>query len=58
MSGVPERLDLAKATGRETEAVILLQPLVSHGAADRGNLVDSNEWLSKTTYSTASFADN
>jgi len=40
---VLERLDLARATGRATDTDILLSPFISDSAADRGNLVGSNE---------------
>ena len=40
---VLERLDLARATGRATDTDSLLSPLISDSAADRGNLVVSNE---------------
>ena len=40
---VLEQLDLARATGRATNTDILLSPLISDSAADRGNLVGSNE---------------
>ncbi|MEC7606242.1 MAG: hypothetical protein VYD68_06760 [Pseudomonadota bacterium] len=38
-----ERLGLARATGRATDTDFLLSPLISDSAADRGNLVGSNE---------------
>ena len=40
---VLDRFDLARATGRNKDTDILLHPLISDSAADRGNLVDSNE---------------
>ena len=40
---VLERLDLAGSTGRVTDTDILLSPLIFDHAADRGNLVGSNE---------------
>ena len=54
---VLERLDLAIAIDRATGTDILLSPLISGSAADRWNLVGSNEWISNITQGAASFAD-
>ena len=54
---VLDRLDLARAAGRATDTDSLLSPLIYDSAADRGNLVGSNERIRNIIHGSASFAD-